>query len=117
MIHDRIDPMSTAEIKHIESTPGTCGGKPRIAGSRIRVQDIYIWHELVGRSAEEIVASFPQITLADVYAALTYYWDHRDQIQEQMNEEEELLEAVRQRLPSKLQQKLRPNSDGDPLPS
>jgi uncharacterized protein (DUF433 family) len=55
---------------HIEITPGTCGGKPRIAGHRIRVQDIVLWTE-EGRSADEIVAEFPQLSLADVYAALT----------------------------------------------
>jgi uncharacterized protein (DUF433 family) len=109
--------MSIAEIKHIESTPGVCGGKPRIAGTRIRVQDVYIWHELVGRSAEEIVSSNPQITLADVYAALTYFWDHRDEIRRQMKEEEEVLEAMRQRFPSKLQQKLREHAGGDSFSS
>ena len=41
--------------EHIEITPGVCGGKPRIAGHRIRVQDIYVWHELQGQTAEEIV--------------------------------------------------------------
>ena len=29
---------------HIEITPGVCGGKPRIAGHRIRVQDIVVWN-------------------------------------------------------------------------
>ncbi|MEO3706895.1 DUF433 domain-containing protein [Trichormus azollae] len=41
--------MSINIIKeHIEITPGICGGKPRIAGHRIRVQDIVIWHEQMG---------------------------------------------------------------------
>ena len=33
---------------HIEITPGVCGGKPRIAGHRIKVQDIAVWHEIMG---------------------------------------------------------------------
>jgi uncharacterized protein (DUF433 family) len=56
--------------EHIEVTPGRCGGKPRIAGTRIHVQDIYVWHQLQGQSADEIVANFPHLTLADVYGAL-----------------------------------------------
>ena len=36
--------MATTPIEHIEMTPGVCGGRPRIAGHRIRVQDIVIWH-------------------------------------------------------------------------
>src|SRR5882757_5718759 len=73
--------MSTPSVnplnQHITQTPGICGGKPCIAGSRIRVQDIYVWHELQSRSVEEIITKFPQLTHADVYAALTYFWDNR----------------------------------------
>jgi len=31
--------------EHIEITPGVAGGKPRIAGRRITVQNVAIWHE------------------------------------------------------------------------
>lgn len=79
---------------HIEITPGTCGGKPRIAGHRIRVQDILIWTEQ-GLSADEIVADFPQLSLADVYAALTYYHDHREQIDQDIREDEEFIERMK----------------------
>lgn len=61
---------------HIEITEGIAGGKPRIAGHRITVQNIVIWHELLGRSADEIAVEY-DLTLADVYAALVYYYDHR----------------------------------------
>jgi uncharacterized protein (DUF433 family) len=47
----------TLEItNHIEITPGVCGEKPRIAGHRIRVEDIVIWHEQKGMSPDEIVS-------------------------------------------------------------
>ena len=51
--------------EHIEITPGICGGKPRITGHRIRVEDIVIWHERMGLSPEEIVDRHP--TLSDIY--------------------------------------------------
>ena len=54
--------------EHIEITPGVCGGKPRIAWHRIKVQDIAIWHERMGMSPDEIVSNYPSITLSDVYA-------------------------------------------------
>lgn len=60
--------------------PGACGGKPHVAGHRIKVQHIAVWHERLGKSAEEIAAAHRGLTLADVYAALSYYHDHRDQI-------------------------------------
>jgi uncharacterized protein (DUF433 family) len=81
--------------QRIESTPGVCGGKPRIAGHRIRVQDIAAWHELQGMTPDEIVSGYPQITLADVYAALAYYHSHRDDIQRQMREDEDFVENLR----------------------
>ena len=56
--------------RHIEVTPGIAGGKPRIAGRRITVRDIVIWHERLGKSADEI-ATECDLTLSDVYAALT----------------------------------------------
>ena len=38
--------------QHIEATPGVAGGKPRIVGHRITVQNIAIWHERMGTSAD-----------------------------------------------------------------
>ena len=40
--------------RHIEVTPGVAGGKPRVAGHRITVQNIVIWHEWIGLGADEI---------------------------------------------------------------
>jgi uncharacterized protein (DUF433 family) len=47
MSHEVTTPIPSI-AEHIVKTPCTCGGKPRIAGSRIRVQDIVIWHEHQG---------------------------------------------------------------------
>jgi uncharacterized protein (DUF433 family) len=74
--------------QHIEITPGICGGKPRIAGHRIKVQDIVIWHERMGMSPDEIIFHHPSISLADVYAALSYYHDNREVIRQQIAEGE-----------------------------
>jgi uncharacterized protein (DUF433 family) len=56
---------------------GVSGGKPRIAGHRITVQDAVIWHERLGKDADEICVQY-DLTLPDVYTELTYYFDHRD---------------------------------------
>lgn len=90
----------------IESQTGVCGGKPCIAETRIRVQDVFVWHELQGQSADEIVSRFPQLTMADVYAALSYYWDHRDEIQRDMQAESDLVTRLRQQSVSPLAEKL-----------
>jgi uncharacterized protein (DUF433 family) len=74
--------------KHVESKPDVCGGRPCVAGTRIRVWDIHVWHDLQGQSPEEIVAVFPQLSLANVHAAVAYYLDHREEIESQMKEAE-----------------------------
>lgn len=79
---------------HIEACPETCGGRPRIAGTRIRVQDIVVWTE-EGKSPDEIVASFPQVTLADVHAALAYYHDNRDVLDRQLRDDEDRAAALK----------------------
>ena len=58
--------MSEIKTEHIVSRPEVCGGKPCIAGTRMRVQDIYAWRELQGTSADEIASRFEHITMAFV---------------------------------------------------
>jgi uncharacterized protein (DUF433 family) len=99
--------MEIVSMNHIEKKPGVCGGKACVAGTRIRVQDIYVWHELKGQSPDEIVTNFPQLTLADVHAALAYYWDHTQEIQHEIAQAESLLQQMKQASPSPLQEKLR----------
>ncbi len=92
--------------RHIEITPGVAGGKPRIAGHRITVQNIIIRHERMGKSADEICAEY-DLTLADVYAALAYYFDHRDEIDQSLEESEAFVEALRRGKSSILERKLK----------
>lgn len=109
--------MEPTIIQHIEKNPGVCGGKPCIKGTRIRVQDIYVWHELQNRSPEEIVTDFPQLTLGDVHAALAYYWDHRDEIHQGMKDAETIVEELKKQYPSKLREKLKGKDAGDAVSS
>lgn len=93
--------------EHIEITPDVCGGKPRIAGHRIKVQDIVIWHEKMGMSPDEIVSQYPSITLSDVYAALAYYHDRFEEIRQQIQEDEAFAKELQAKTPSLVQQKLK----------
>lgn len=99
--------------QRIDVTPGVCGGKPRITGHRIRVQDIVAWYEFHGMTPDEIVAGYPQITLADVHAALAYYHAHRDEIQRHMTEDEEFVEKLRRDDPQSALTTYGNDADGD----
>ena len=109
--------MEPLSIEHIAITPGTCGGKPRIAGHRIRVQDIVVMHEEMGQSPAEIVESLPTITLADVHAALAYYYDNHEMIRKQMADGEAFVAKMKEGHVSLLQQKLAElHAAGRPIP-
>ncbi len=74
------------EITHIVSTPGVLGGKPHIKGHRIGVHHIAWWYSQ-GESAADLARDY-HISLADVHAALAYYYDHKDQIDRELAEED-----------------------------
>lgn len=93
--------------QHIEIVEGAGGPKARIVGHRIRVQDIAIWHEKLGLSPDEIVFHYPDLTLSDVYAALAYYWDHRDDIEAAIARDDAFVEELRRSTPSVLEEKLK----------
>ncbi len=92
--------------QHIEITLGISGGKPRISGRRITVANIAIWHEHLGKSADEIATEY-DLTLADVYAALAFYFDHRAEIDRSIEKSRELIAALRHQNVSKLPGKIR----------
>ena len=64
----------------IVRTPGTLGDRPHIAGTRVSVQRVAAWYKM-GLNAEEIVERMGNVTLVQVYAALTYYHVNREEIE------------------------------------
>ena len=71
---------SDAKYEYIVQDENNCGGQPRIAGSRLKAEHVAIEYVHLRRSPQEIVDNFPGITLAQVHAALAYYYDNRRQI-------------------------------------
>lgn len=86
----------------IEQTEGIVGGKPRIAGRRISVQHIVIWHEHMGKSIDEI-ATEHDLSLAEVYAVLAYYYDNQSQILASIEADRIFVEELRQKTISKVE--------------
>jgi uncharacterized protein (DUF433 family) len=102
--------MQDVMIQHVTKKPGICGGRACIAGHRIRVMDIVVWHERRGYSPDEIVDIFPGITLADVYAAMAYYFDHRDEIEADFRESDEWAQWVKSTIPTRIPAEFRENA-------
>jgi uncharacterized protein (DUF433 family) len=113
---------STAEIlpivgEYIGVKPGFCGGKPHILGHRIKVQHIAVWHERTGMTAEEIVVTYPTLTLPAVYAALAYYHSHRQAIDGDIEEDKRFVAEMKAKagLSKRQAQKAEPHGQDDPL--
>lgn len=91
--------------RHITIDQAVCHGRPHIAGRRIRVQDIAIWHERLGLSVDEIGTDY-NLSLAEIYAALSYYFDHKTAIDEAIDADRLLVASHQREQESPLQDKL-----------
>ncbi len=67
------------EHPHIVRVPGVIGGEPVIAGTRVGVAFIARLTR-AGEEPSEIIAAYPHLSPAAVYDAISYYLDHREEI-------------------------------------
>jgi uncharacterized protein (DUF433 family) len=87
--------MEPTLTQHIEIRPDKCGGKPCVAGTRIRVWDIYVLHERLGKTPDEILDDYPDLSLADIHAALAYYFDNQAEIDAQMKAADDFVDQLK----------------------
>ena len=100
--------------EYIVSTPETCGGKPRIAGSRIQVKHIVVMHERQGMTPEQIISEYSHLTLPGIVAALAYYHDHREDVDSDIRAERESYDEMKSKHLSRLQEKLKTRNSNVP---
>jgi uncharacterized protein (DUF433 family) len=98
--------MELTVVQHITVTPGLRGGKPHIVGRRITVSDIAFFHLKQGMSVPEIAVEY-NLSLAEVYAALAYYFDHREEIDRRTAEDDAFAEEYMKHNPSRFQERLK----------
>ena len=79
-------PELTLEHPHISAHRDHCGGSPVIRGTRFPVRSVVNYVLQQGISPEELVKEFTQITLAQVYDALSYYYDHKEMIDQDLRD-------------------------------
>jgi uncharacterized protein (DUF433 family) len=66
---------------------------PIIAGTSMKVVELALAQLAYGWSPEELHFQFPYLTLGQIYSALAYYWDHREELDRDI---ERRMEAVNQ---------------------
>ena len=72
---------------HITKIPGVCGGRPAIDGTRVRVVNI-VYLLKHGYTPERMREVYPSLNLGQIHCALGYYYDHPEEIQAYMDEDE-----------------------------
>jgi uncharacterized protein (DUF433 family) len=85
---------------------GVRQGAPVIEGTSIQVMDIAVRYHLLQNSPDEILAAYPNLTLSQIYDALSYYYDHKEGMDKEWKDSLERLDEIRKRHKSVLEKKL-----------
>ncbi len=77
----------------IVHSPGIHGGRPVIAGTGVTVQRIAVWHRH-GYTPEEIARKIDHLSLAQIHAAIAYYYANSEAIESDIAEEDEAYQTL-----------------------
>ena len=80
---------------YIVQDEGICGGQPRIVDTRLKVQLIALEYDRLGWTPDQICDAHPGITLAQVHAAISHYYDHKEDIDRTIREDQEFAERLK----------------------
>lgn len=103
--------MVLALAAQIIASPATRGGKPCIAGTRIAVHDIALNYLRLGLSLEQVAARY-DLPMAAAHAAMAYYYEHREQIEAEIDAEHDAIERAALGPSSLVRQRTSPVNDG-----
>jgi uncharacterized protein (DUF433 family) len=104
-------------LDYIVKTPGTLSGAPRIAGHRIGVHHIAMMYAHLDVPAAQIANDY-DLSLAEVHAALAYYYANRDEIEAILAENEQIagkyddnerMKVLRNEISARVANKTKPN--------
>ncbi|HZU36360.1 MAG TPA: DUF433 domain-containing protein [Gemmataceae bacterium] len=84
---------TTLTYPHIEKPEGSPAHLQRVP--RVRVAQIAMDYLAHGWSVEEMCRHHPYLRLAEAHAALTYYFDHQDEIDAEIRAEWQRAESER----------------------
>ena len=89
--------MGKIKVKHphITENPNVSQGSPVIQGTRTRIIDIIIEYEYLGKTPDEIVDAHPHLNLAQVHDAISYYYDYREEIDQEISQRKDKIKELR----------------------
>lgn len=86
---NRAETLTVNAHPYVECKKRVCGGRPVIRGTRFPVSSI-VWNHKLGFTVEEILREFPHLTPAQVHDALSYYYDHQQEIEDEIRQAHDL---------------------------
>ena len=85
---------------------GVRKGAPVIEGTGIQVMDVALRYHLLEQTPDEILAAYPDLTLSQIYDALSYYYDHKKEMDKEWKNSLEKVNEIRKNHESILEKKL-----------
>jgi uncharacterized protein (DUF433 family) len=79
----------TAKHPYVVSRKDYCGGSAVIKGTKFPVRAVVNYILRQGLTPEELVREFPHLTLAQVYDALSYYYDYKQDVERELQDSTE----------------------------
>ncbi len=100
--------ITVKEIRHpyISIDKKIRGGEPVIVGTGIRVLDIAIRYEIMSMSPEDIIVALPHLNLSQIHDALSYYYEHKSEIDKRWKDTIKSIDTLKKIYPSILEKKI-----------
>jgi uncharacterized protein (DUF433 family) len=75
-------------------------GVPRITGTTTKVVELVLSYLSSGSSPEELHLNYPYLSLGQIHSALAYYWDHKRQLDEDIEKRLAQVNELKKRIPT-----------------
>lgn len=100
-------PTAAKEIRHpyVSASRKVRGGEPVISATGIRVLDIAVRYEIMGMVPEDIIVAFPHLTLPQIHDALSYYYEHKREMDKMWKDALKKADSSKKLHPSVLEKK------------
>jgi uncharacterized protein (DUF433 family) len=84
--------VTTTEYKHIQLDDRQV---PFIKGTSMKVVELVTSVQAYGWSPEELHFQYPHLSMSQIYSALAYYWEHKEEIEADLKRRFEYSEKLR----------------------
>ena len=72
---------------------------PMVAGTTMKVVELVLDHLAYGWSPEELHFQHPYLTMGQIYSALAYYWDHKTEVDQDIERRLRFVDRVQHTTP------------------